>query len=250
MITIKNLSKSFTKEGSQKIKAVDNVNLVIEKGEFVGIVGPSGSGKSTLMNILGLLDLPDSGTYTLDGKEVSKLSQDELAEIRNKKIGFVFQQFHLLPKTTAKENVEIPLIYSERKDISGLAANALKLVGLNERINHIPTELSGGQQQRVAIARALVNDPEIILADEPTGNLDSKSGLEIISIFQSLKKLGKTIVLITHDLNIAEHADRIIKIVDGKISNEHQVEIPKDANSELIRLEKINTHDLINGDKK
>jgi putative ABC transport system ATP-binding protein len=250
MINTKNLSKSFTKEGSQKIKAVDNVNLVIERGEFVAIVGPSGSGKSTLMNILGLLDLPDSGIYTLDEKEISRLSQDELAEIRNKKIGFVFQQFHLLPKTSAKENVEIPLIYSERKDISGLASNTLKLVGLSDRINHIPTELSGGQQQRVAIARALVNDPDIILADEPTGNLDSKSGLEIISIFQRLKKLGKTIVLITHDLNIAEHAGRIIKIVDGKISEEYQVQSPKDANSELIQLEKINTHELINGEIK
>lgn len=247
MIHINEVSKSFTKNGSKTIKAVDHVNLVIEKGEFVAIVGPSGSGKSTLMNIIGLLDLPDSGGYSLDGKQVSKLSQDELAELRNKKIGFVFQQFHLLPKTSAKENVEIPLIYSNSKDISGLAVNALKLVGLQDRINHIPAELSGGQQQRVAIARALVNDPEIILADEPTGNLDSKSSLEIMLILQQLNKLGKTIVLITHDQKIAEHSNKIIKIVDGKITEQYSVDSPKNAVTELNEISDSEEIELING---
>ena len=241
MIHIKNLSRSFTKDGSTVIRAVDNINLEIQDGEFVAIIGPSGSGKSTLMNIIGLLDVPDEGSYSLDGKEVAKLSLDELADIRNKKIGFVFQQFHLLPKTTAKENVEIPLIYSDKKNITGLAANALTLVGLQDRINHVPAELSGGQQQRVAIARALVNDPEIILADEPTGNLDSKSGLEIISIFQRLNKIGKTIVLITHDQKIAEHANRVVRIVDGKISEEYFVDLQRNAETELT--EKTNSQE-------
>jgi putative ABC transport system ATP-binding protein len=233
MIQIRALSKSFSKDSASVIKAADNVDIDVKPGEFVAIVGPSGSGKSTLMNIIGLLDKPESGEYMLDGKEVSKLTKDELAEIRNKKIGFVFQQFHLLPKTTAKENVEIPLIYSDKKNINGLAVNALELVGLKDRVNHIPTELSGGQQQRVAIARALVNDPEIILADEPTGNLDSKAGLEVISVFQKLNKLGKTLILITHDKEIALHAKRILEIVDGKIVADTIVENPKDAANEL-----------------
>lgn len=220
MISIQNLCKTYSKEKSAVIRAVDNANLEINKGEFVAIVGPSGSGKSTLMNIIGLLDTPDSGSYFLENKKVSDLSLDELAEIRNKKIGFVFQQFHLLTDSTAKDNVEIPLIYSDRKIISGLAEKALELVGLQDRIHHLPKELSGGQQQRVAIARALVNDPEIILADEPTGNLDSKSGKEIMDIFENLNKLEKTIILITHDQKIAEHADRIISIADGKITSQ------------------------------
>jgi putative ABC transport system ATP-binding protein len=221
------------------------MNLEIKNGEFVAIVGPSGSGKSTLMNIIGLLDVPDSGSYILNGKEVAKLSLDELAEIRNQKIGFVFQQFHLLPKTTAKENVEIPLIYSDKKDITGLAVSALKLVGLEERINHVSTELSGGQQQRVAIARALVNDPELILADEPTGNLDSKSGLEIMSIFQKLNRSGKTIVLITHDQKIAEHANRVVKIVDGKISEQYSVNSPRDAEKEIAEIKNSQEQEIL-----
>ncbi|MBI1936738.1 MAG: ABC transporter ATP-binding protein [Ignavibacteriales bacterium] len=254
MIVIKDLCKSYKKDGTEEIKAVDNVNLEIRQGEFTAIVGPSGSGKSTLMNIIGLLDIPDSGSYSIDGKIVSDLSVDELAEIRNKKIGFVFQQFHLLPKTTAKENVEIPLIYSDKKDISGLAADALTRVGLSDRINHIPSELSGGQQQRVAIARALVNNPEIILADEPTGNLDSKSGAEIIEVFKNLNRQGKTIILITHDQKIAEHADRILKIVDGKITEEifadhstnntGQTQLLNSQNSEegqLVRSQQVST---------
>lgn len=220
MISINNLSKTYSKENLQTVKAIDNVSLQINKGDFIAVVGPSGSGKSTLMNIIGLLDVPDSGSYKIDGKEVSEMNIDLLAEIRNKKIGFVFQQFHLLPKTTAKENVELPLIYSDKTKIAGLAETALKKVGLEERINHTPAELSGGQQQRVAIARALVNDPEIILADEPTGNLDSNSGQEIIDIFKELSSNGKTIMLITHDMNVASSARRILKIVDGKITEE------------------------------
>jgi putative ABC transport system ATP-binding protein len=247
MIRIKNLEKSFTKNGAVVVKAVNNVSITINKGEFVAITGPSGSGKSTLMNIIGLLDVLDSGSYILEGKEVSKLTLDELAEIRNKKIGYVFQQFHLLPKTTAKENVEIPLIYSYKKNISGLAQNALIQVGLQDRVNHIPSELSGGQQQRVAIARALVNDPEIILADEPTGNLDSKSGLEIMSIFQRLNKSGKTIILITHDQKIAEHANRVIKIVDGKIAEQFNIDSPRNAEDELSEISELHETETIYG---
>jgi len=220
MIELVELNKTYKRENSVEIRAVDNASLKILEGEFVAIVGPSGSGKSTLMNVIGLLDTPDSGSYTIDGKSVANLSIDELAEIRNKKIGFVFQKFHLLPKTSAKENVEIPLLYSKRKKISGLAEKSLEAVGLSDRMNHLPSELSGGQQQRVAIARALVNDPEIILADEPTGNLDSKSSTEIIEVFKSLNKKGKTIVLITHDEAIANNANRILKIVDGKVYEE------------------------------
>ena len=220
MIVIKNLSKSYKKENAQTVKALDNVSFQIEKGEFVAIVGPSGSGKTTLMNVIGLIDVPDSGSYKLNGTEVAELGIEELAELRNKEIGFVFQQFHLLPKTSAKENVELPLIYSDRVKITGLAEDALNLVGLKERISHTTEELSGGQQQRVAIARALVNKPAIILADEPTGNLDSKSGEDIMNIFSDLNSKGITIILITHDMNIALKAKRILKIVDGKVREE------------------------------
>jgi len=219
MISVSNLYKTYKKENSQPVAAVNNVSLHIKQGEFSAIVGPSGSGKSTLMNILGLLDVPDSGSYLFEGKEISAMKIDELAEIRNKKIGFVFQQFYLLPKISAKENVELPLIYSDKKNIGGLAEKALMQVGLGDRIYHTSAELSGGQQQRVAIARALVNDPDMILADEPTGNLDSKSGAEIMNIFKRLNSEGKTIILITHDMNIASAAQKILKIVDGKLLN-------------------------------
>ncbi|MFA6455206.1 MAG: ABC transporter ATP-binding protein [Bacteroidota bacterium] len=222
MISVAQLNKTYTKENAKPVYAVNNATLHIQPGVFAAIVGPSGSGKSSLMNILGLLDLPDSGSYKFEGKEVATMSIDELAEIRNKKIGFVFQQFHLLPKITAKENVELPLIYSSRTNIGGLAEQALKQVGLGDRMHHTSSELSGGQQQRVAIARALVNDPDIILADEPTGNLDSESGAEIMNIFKQLHSQGKTIVLITHDLNNASSAEKIFKIVDGKISEEQK----------------------------
>lgn len=241
MIQLKSISKIYGKNGGQQVTALYNANLTINKGEFVAIIGASGSGKSTLMNILGMLDRPTSGEYYLENREVSTLTDDELAQIRNKKIGFVFQKFHLLPKTTATENVELPLIYSDRKDIRALAIEALGKVGLRNRSKHHTNELSGGQQQRVAIARALVNEPEVILGDEPTGNLDSKSGLEVVGVFQELNRSGKTIILITHSSEIAEHANRVIRIHDGKITEDYNVEKPLDARAELLKLEKTNS---------
>lgn len=217
MIKLKNVSKVFAKNSQENVRAVDDVSLSISKGEFVAIIGASGSGKSTLMNILGVLDRPTEGTYCLNNRQVNSLKDGELAELRNKKIGFVFQSFNLLPKTPAVENVELPLIYSDRNEIRKMAINALTKVGLKDRLYHKPNELSGGQQQRVAIARALVNEPEIIFADEPTGNLDSKSGAEVMELFKQLHNEGKTLVLITHDNEIAEMAQRVIRIKDGKI---------------------------------
>lgn len=241
MIQLKNISKLYGKDSGQQVKALDNASLTIDKGEFVAIIGASGSGKSTLMNILGMLDRPSSGEYFLEGREVNTLTDDELAGIRNKKIGFVFQKFHLLPKTTAAENVELPLIYSDRKATRKLAIEALARVGLSNRSKHRTNELSGGQQQRVAIARALVNEPEVILGDEPTGNLDSKSGLEVVGVFQELNRSGKTIILITHSSEIAEHANRVIRIHDGRIVEDYKVESPLDARAELAELEKTNS---------
>lgn len=232
MIELNQVTKTYRKDADE-VRALSEVSLEVGAGEFVAVVGPSGSGKSTLMNVLGLLDRPDSGAYHLDGGGVDEFSPDELARLRNEKIGFVFQTFHLLPKTTALENVELPLIYSSRSDISGLGAQALEQVGLNDRAKHLPSELSGGEQQRVAIARALVNDPEMILADEPTGNLDSKSGMEILAIFQELNRQGKTVVLITHDVALATMAKRVVEIVDGRIVSDTPVEHPKDAAKEL-----------------
>jgi len=196
------------------------VDFSVDEGEFVAIVGPSGSGKTTLMNILGLLDRPDSGEYELHGKAVAQLSPEERAKMRNEAIGFVFQQFHLLPRTTATENVELPMLYSTRSDgdIRRLAREALCRVGLEERLSHYPSELSGGQQQRVAIARAIVNDPAVVLADEPTGNLDQKSGRQIIDLFRELNRNGSTILLITHDHAIANAASRVVRIDDGQLT--------------------------------
>lgn len=238
MIQLRNISKFYGQNSGQQVRALENANITIEKGEFVAIIGASGSGKSTMMNILGMLDRPTTGEYYLENREVNTLTDDELANVRNKKIGFVFQKFHLLPKTTAIENVELPLIYSDRKDIRKLAIEALSRVGLSDRIRHRTNELSGGQQQRVAIARALVNEPEVILGDEPTGNLDSKSGLEIVGVFQELNRAGKTIILITHSSEIAEHANRVIRIHDGKITEDYKVKMPLDARAELAELEK------------
>jgi putative ABC transport system ATP-binding protein len=218
MIQLKNVSKTYSNNGQKPVYAVKNANLVIKKGEFVAIIGPSGSGKSSMMNILGMLDRPSTGEYFFENREVNTLSEDELASIRNKKIGFVFQKFHLLPKTTALENVELPLLYSDRNNIRSLAMAALSQVNLTDRATHRANELSGGQQQRVAIARALVNEPDIIFADEPTGNLDYESGQEIIRIFQALNNAGKTIVLITHDQTVASFAKRTIQIHDGVVS--------------------------------
>jgi ABC-type lipoprotein export system ATPase subunit len=225
MIQLEGVSKTYQK-GSTEVRALADVALQIEAGSFVAIVGPSGSGKSTLMNILGLLDRPDSGSHVFENADVGALSPDRLAEFRNERIGFVFQSFHLLPKTTALENVELPLIYSERADLSGLGMNALRQVGLEDRADHTPGELSGGQQQRVAIARALVNEPDLILADEPTGNLDTRSGLEVMEILQDLNQCGKTIVLITHDSELARMATRRIQIVDGRIVSDEPVASP------------------------
>jgi ABC-type lipoprotein export system ATPase subunit len=216
VIELEEVRKTYRK-GTEEIRALDGVSLRIGQGEFVAVMGPSGSGKSTLMNVLGLLDTPDSGAYLLDGKDVRTLTADQRATIRNERIGFVFQAFHLLPRTTAVENVELPLVYSERREANGLGRKALERVSLADRAAHFPNELSGGQQQRVAIARALVQEPALILADEPTGNLDSTSSGEILEIFRSLNRTGTTIVVITHDLNVARRADRMVSIADGRI---------------------------------
>ncbi len=226
MIDIENVTKIY-QLGDTQVRALDGVSLKIEKGEMAAIMGPSGSGKSTLMAILGCLDAPTSGAYRLDGQNVEKLGDNQLAEIRNRKIGFVFQQFNLLARTTAFDNVMLPLMYGggngrSRKEKT---REALRIVGLGDRMHHRPNELSGGQQQRVAIARALVNDPAILLADEPTGALDSKTGAEIIGLFQRLhRELGQTVIYVTHDPFIARHTDRIIRISDGLIVDDERIE--------------------------
>ena len=222
VIEIKDLKKTY-RMGDVEVNALRGVSFAVERGEMVAIMGPSGSGKSTLMNIIGCLDTPSEGSYLLDGVEVSKLSDDQLAEIRNKKIGFVFQSFNLLSRTEALDNVELPLIYAGQGNRRQRALAALEKVGLGERVHHRPNELSGGQQQRVAIARALVTDPAIILADEPTGNLDSQASEEIMSIFEHLNKdQGLTVVLVTHDPEIGDHAGRIIHIRDGQVDPHYQ----------------------------
>jgi len=237
MIEIERVTKRYVKD-SHAVQALADVSLHIDHGEFVAVVGPSGSGKSTLLNIVGLLDRPDHGVYRLDGRDVKGIDADELAAIRNRELGFVFQAFHLLPKTPAIENVELPLIYSDRRDIDGLARRALERVGLADWATHLPSELSGGQQQRVAIARALVNEPTIILADEPTGNLDSASGLDILRILQDLNDQGTTIVLITHDLALSSMARRCIELVDGRIVRDQPIAQRRDAKSALAELAK------------
>lgn len=221
LIDIKDMYKIY-EMGSEKVHALDGVALKIEHGEYVAIVGPSGSGKSTLMNMIGCLDAPTSGEYHLEGQDISKMSDKELTMIRRKKIGFVFQQFNLLKKSTALENVELPAMYNgcDGKERKAMAVEALQSVGLGDRTKHRPSELSGGQQQRVAIARALVNKPPVILADEPTGNLDSKSGEDIMGMIKNLYDKGNTIILITHDADVAEHAPRVIHIRDGKITSD------------------------------
>lgn len=219
LIKLTNVNKIFQLDEDLTFQALKDVNFEIERGEFVAIMGPSGSGKSTLMNILGLLDHPTTGSYHLDGSDVAHLKDDHRAELRNKKIGFVFQSFNLLPRTKSYENVALPLIYSgiPKNERNKRAKKSLDTVGLSDKYDSRPSQLSGGQQQRVAIARALVTNPDIIFADEPTGNLDSKSGIEILGILKRLNGEGKTIILITHDHNIASNAKRVIKIKDGEI---------------------------------
>ena len=221
LISLKNIYKIYN-VGGEEVRALDGVDLTIKENEFLAIMGPSGSGKSTLMNMIGCLDTPTSGLYEFEGEKVHEMDDNQLASIRNRKIGFVFQTFNLLPKATAQHNVEIPLIYGNvRRDLrQAMAADALESVGLEDRMHHKPNELSGGQQQRVAIARALVNRPSIILADEPTGNLDSKSGTEILEIFDILYRAGNTIILVTHEDYIASHANRTIRLFDGKIQED------------------------------
>lgn len=221
LITVEKLSKIY-EMGNEVLHALDNVSFTIEKGEYVAIMGPSGSGKSTLMNILGCLDTPSRGRYILNDKNVSEMDDDELALIRNREIGFVFQTFNLLPKSDALHNVELPLVYSGIHYSERLrrAEEALLNVGLSDRMKHKPNELSGGQRQRVAVARALVNNPSLVLADEPTGNLDTKTGEEIMTLFNRLNKDGRTIILVTHEPDIAKHAKRILKIRDGKIESD------------------------------
>jgi putative ABC transport system ATP-binding protein len=204
--------------GTTTVRALDGVDIEIENGEMVAITGPSGSGKSTLMHILGCLDTPDAGEYILAGEDVSRLSKDRLAGIRNRRIGFVFQSFNLLPRLSALENVEMPLLYASRRDARKCAAEALETVGLAERKHHEPNQLSGGQRQRVAVARAIVTNPDILLADEPTGNLDSKTGEEILGLFQELNRQGRTVILVTHDPKVAGHCQRRIRILDGKVA--------------------------------
>jgi len=210
--------------GETVVKALDGIDLTIEEKDFVAIIGPSGSGKSTLMNMIGCLDTPDSGTYRLAGEDVSHLGDDALAEVRSRRIGFIFQGFNLLPKLTAQENVELPLIYQGKsaQERSKAAKEALERVGLGQRLTHRPTELSGGQQQRVAIARALAGKPSLILADEPTGNLDSKSGKEVLEMLKEVHRAGNTIVLITHDPNVANQAARVLHIQDGRITDDRR----------------------------
>jgi ABC-type lipoprotein export system ATPase subunit len=237
MIELEGIEKTYI-SGEMSTPVLKGVSFGVGPGEYVAIMGASGTGKSTLMNILGCLDKPTAGHYRLDGIDMVNLEDDELALLRNHKIGFVFQQFHLLQRTTALKNVMLPLIYADQypDDAEDRAADALTTVGLADRLDYSPSQLSGGQQQRVAIARALINDPTIILADEPTGNLDSKSGAEVLAIFQRLHAQGRTIVMVTHDREVAEHANRIIVMEDGRIAEEVAVSAPLDAEEELKSL--------------
>ncbi|MCB0454801.1 MAG: ABC transporter ATP-binding protein [Aequorivita sp.] len=226
VIKIRNITRDFPL-GNEVVKVLKGIDLDIERGEYVALMGPSGSGKSTLMNLLGCLDTPTSGSYELNGKDVSNMSDDELAEIRNKEIGFVFQTFNLLPRTTALENVALPMVYAgaSKSERTERAKEVLTNVGLADRMDHKPNQLSGGQRQRVAVGRALVNKPSIILADEPTGNLDSKTSDEIMNLFNEIHKAGNTVILVTHEEDIAENAHRIIRLRDGIVESDTKKEV-------------------------
>lgn len=235
LISIKNLNKTYIM-GAEKVEALKNVTLEIAKNEYVALMGPSGSGKSTLMNLLGCLDTPTSGEYWLNGIEVSTMDDGDLAEVRNKQIGFVFQTFNLMPRLSALENVALPLVYAgvSREERLEKARKTLEAVGLGDRVSHKPNELSGGQRQRVAVARALVNDPAIILADEPTGNLDSKTSYEIMGLFEQIHQAGNTVILVTHEHDIAQHAHRIVRLRDGLIETDQ-------INDQIVSMANVNS---------
>lgn len=235
IIETRGLTKDYIM-GNMVVHALQGVDIAIEEGEFVAIMGPSGSGKSTFLNMAGCLDRPTKGEYFLNGEEVSRMNDNQLAEVRNKYIGFVFQSFNLLPRTSALKNVELPLMYAGKKDRAKLASHALERVGLGQRMDHKPNELSGGQQQRVAIARAIVNDPVLILGDEPTGNLDTRTSIEIMALFQELNEAGKTIAVVTHEEEIAQHCKRIIRFRDGRVEQDEPVTDRIDAKDELEKF--------------
>jgi putative ABC transport system ATP-binding protein len=253
-IRLEGIDKDY-RMGETTVQALRGVSLDIAGGEFVAVMGASGSGKSTLMNILGCLDRPSSGKYTFDGTRVNELPRERLADIRNQRIGFIFQGFNLLPRTTALENVELPLIYDRTgrlKEPGRRAVEALEAVGLGDRLSHEPNQLSGGQQQRVAIARALVNEPTILLADEPTGNLDSRTSVEVLSVFQSLNAEGRTIILVTHEPDIAVYAGRVVVLRDGMVIRDEPVRDRRDARADLAAMKKPDPArdlDSFNGDR-
>jgi putative ABC transport system ATP-binding protein len=237
LLELRGITKTYRMGRDVEVRALRGVDLDIQRGELVAIMGPSGSGKSTLMNVLGCLDAPDGGSYRLAGTEVGSLTDDRLADIRNRSIGFVFQTFNLLPRLNALQNVELPLVYGgDGRDRRKRARAALEMVGLGDRVGHRPSELSGGQQQRVAIARALLNDPDLVLADEPTGNLDSRSSAEILAIFQRINGEGRTVVLVTHEPDVAAHTGRIVRMRDGLVASDERVEKPASAADALAML--------------